>query len=173
MKSLFFDIETTIKIKLSSILDKLSQRHNRGEQADLDDGDNETCISTQILRMQKKQLINLKELLERYCNVLLIFGFNSAKNDLNLIKSFSLPVLVNESVIEPTVIKKAIQLIPFNLGDFQLLFIRNFPRGATSLGSFFKVYETSETKGFFPYEWLDHPRENADDRTSPLWCFLQ
>ena len=40
MKNLFLDIETTIKIKLGSILEKLTQRHNRREQADLDDGDN-------------------------------------------------------------------------------------------------------------------------------------
>ena len=48
MKNLFFDIEATIKNKLGSILEKLTQRHNRREQADLDDFDNETCTSTQF-----------------------------------------------------------------------------------------------------------------------------
>ena len=79
MKILFFDIKTTIKIKLGSILEKLNQRHNRTEQSDLDGCDNETCTSTQFLQIQKKQLIDLQEHLERYCNVLPIFGFNSAK----------------------------------------------------------------------------------------------
>ena len=37
MKKMFFDIETMIKIKLGSILEKLIQRHNRREQANLDD----------------------------------------------------------------------------------------------------------------------------------------
>ena len=46
MKNLFVDIETTIKIKLGSFLEKLTQLHNREEQADLDDCDNETCAST-------------------------------------------------------------------------------------------------------------------------------
>ena len=36
LKNLFFDIKTTINIKLGSILEKLTQRHNRREQADLD-----------------------------------------------------------------------------------------------------------------------------------------
>ena len=36
MKNLFLDIETTIKIKLCSILEKLTRRHNRTEQPDLD-----------------------------------------------------------------------------------------------------------------------------------------
>ena len=52
MKLLFLDIETTIKIKLGSILEKLTQRHNRREQADLDDCDNEICASTQFLQLQ-------------------------------------------------------------------------------------------------------------------------
>ena len=33
----------------------------------------------------------------------------------------------------------------------------NFLGGATSFGSFLMAYKTSETKGFFPYEWFDHP----------------
>ena len=53
MKNLFLEIEATIKIKLCSILEKLTQRHNRREQADLDDCDNETCASTQFLQIQK------------------------------------------------------------------------------------------------------------------------
>ena len=106
--------------------------------------------------MQKKQLIDLREHLERYCNVLPIFGFNSAKYDLNLINSYLLPILVNERNIEPTVIKKANKFISFKFGDIQLLDIMNFLGGATSLDSFLKAYKTSETKGFFPYEWFDH-----------------
>ena len=126
MKNLFFDIETTIKINLGSILEKLTQRHNRREQAHLDDCDDETCTSTQFLQIQKKQLIDLQEHLERYCNVLPVFGFNSAKHDLNLMKSYLLPILVNERNIETTVIKKANQFISFKVGDFQFLGIMNF-----------------------------------------------
>ena len=86
-----------------------------------------------------------------------VFGFNSAKNDLNLIKSYLLPILINERDIEPTVIKKANQFISFKFDDIQLLDIMNFLGGATSLDSFLKAYKTSETKGFFPYEWFHHP----------------
>ena len=132
MKSLFHDIETTMKIKLGSILEKLTQRHNRRDQADLDNCDNETCASTQFLQIQKKQLIDFQESLERYCNVLPVFGFNSEKYDLNLIKTYLLPILVNERDLEPTVIKQANQFISFKFGDIQLLDIMNFLGGATS-----------------------------------------
>ena len=136
MKNLFLDIETTVKIKLGSILKKLTQRHNRREQAELDDCDNEICTSTQFLQIQKNQLFNLQDSRERYCNILHVFGFNSAKYDLNLIKSYLLTILVNERDIEPTVIKKANQFISFKIGDIQLLDIMNFLGGATSLDSF-------------------------------------
>ena len=53
MKNLFPDIETTTKIKLGSVLEKLTQRHNRTEQGDLNDCDNEICASTQFLQIQK------------------------------------------------------------------------------------------------------------------------
>ena len=107
-------------------------------------------------RYKKNQFIDLQESLEGYCNVLPVFGFNSAKYDLNFIKSYLLPILVNERDIEPTVIKKANQFIPFKFGDIQLLDILNFLGGATSLDSFLKAYKTSETERFFPYEWFDH-----------------
>ena len=72
-------------------MEKLSQRHNRREHARFDmsqdDCDNEICASTQFLPIQKKQLIDLQESLERYCNVLPVFGFKGAKHDFNLIKS--------------------------------------------------------------------------------------
>ena len=138
-------------------MEKLTQRHNRREQADLDDCYDETCSSTQFSQIRKKQLIDMQEHLERHCNVLPVFGFNSAKYDLNLLKSYLLPILVNERNIEPTFIRKANQFISFKFGDIQLLVIMKFLGGATRLDSFLKAYKTSETKGCFPDEWFDHP----------------
>ena len=150
LKNLFPYIKTIVKIKLGSILEKFAQCHNRREQADLEYYDNEICASTQFLQIEKNQLIDLQESLQRYCNVLPVFGFNSAKYDLNLIKSFLLPILVNERDIEPIVFMKSNQFISFKLGDIHLLDIMNFLGGETSLNSFLKAYKTSETKGFFP-----------------------
>ena len=68
-----------------------------------------------------------------------MFGFNSAKYDLNLIKNYLLPILVKEQDIEPTVIRKVNQFILFKFGTIQLLDFMNFPGGATSLDSFLKA----------------------------------
>ena len=163
MKNFFFDIETTIKFKLGTTLEKLTQRHNGRELARFDlsqDGcDNDICASSQFLQFQKSQLIDLQESLERYCNVLPVFGFSSAKYDLNLKKSYLLPILANDLDIGPTVIKKANQFISFKFGDIQLLDM-NFLGGATSLDSFLKAYKTSQTKGFSPTNGLITPTKS-------------
>ena len=171
MKNLFLDIETTIKIKLGSIFEKLTQRHNRREQADLDDCDNDTCASSQFLQIQENQLIDLQESLEPYCNVLPVFGFNSAKYDRNSTKSYLLPILINERDIERTVIKKANQFISFKFGDIQPLDKMNLLGGATSLDSFLKAFKTSETKGFFPYKWFDYPDKMQNTELPPYDAF--
>ena len=88
-----------------------------------------------------------------------MFGLNSAKYGLNLIKSYLLPILVNVRDFELTVIKKANQFISFKFGDNQLLDIMNFLGRATSLDSILKAYKTSETKGFFTCEWFDPPEK--------------
>ena len=79
-----------------------------------------------------------------------MFGFKSAKNNLNLIKSYLLPILVNKRDIEPTVIKKATQFNSFIIGDLQLLDVMKFFGGATCLISVLKAYKTSETKKILP-----------------------
>ena len=57
----------------------------------------ELDLSNQFLQTQRTQLIDLQEQFERYWNVLPVSsGFNSAKYDLNSIKSYFLPILVNE-----------------------------------------------------------------------------
>ena len=96
-----------------------------------------------------------------------VFGFNSANYDLNLIKSFLLPILVNERDIELTVIKKVNQFNSFKFGDIQLLDNMNLLGGVKSLDSFLKAYKTSETKRFFTYEWFDHPDKMQNTELPP------
>ena len=136
-----------------------------------DDCDNEICASTEFSQIQNYQLIDVQESLERLCKVLSVVCFNSAKNDLDLIKSYLLPILVNERNTEPTVIKTANQFISFKFGDIQLLDIMNFFGGATSLDSFLKAYKTSETKKFFPYDWFDHPDKMQNTEIPPYDAF--
>ena len=132
----------------------------------------EKDLSTQLLQMRKNQINDLQAPFECYCNVLPVFGFNSAKYDLILIKSYLLPILVNDRDIEPTVINKANQFVPFKFGYIQLVDITNFLGGATSLDSFLKAYKTKQTKGFFPYEWFDFPEKMNNKELPPYDSFF-
>ena len=178
MKLKFLEIETAIKSKLSPTLESLNERRCRNhcvfefEDHCFEDDNEEKDASTQFLQMQKNQLIELREHLERYSNVLPVFGFKSGKYDINLIKSYLLPILINERNMEPIVIEKTNQFVCFKFGDFQLLDIMDFLGGATSLDSFFKAYKTAETKGFFPYEWFDCPQKMNNNELPPCDAFF-
>ena len=101
MKLKFIEVETAIEINMCAILEQLNQRRNQTEGLSnfVDDcivEEEKKKLSTQFLQMEKNQLIDLQEHFERYCNVLPVFGFKSAKYDINLIKSYLLPILVSD-----------------------------------------------------------------------------
>ena len=85
MKLKFLEIETAIKSKLTRTLETLNERRCRNQRVSefenhcFEDDNEEKVASTHVLQMQKKELIELQEHLERYCNVLPVFGFYSAK----------------------------------------------------------------------------------------------
>ena len=178
MKLKFLEVETAIKIKLTRTLESLNESRCRNqrdfefEDHRFEDDNEEKDASTQFLQMQKNQLIELQEHLERYCNVLPVFGFNSAKYHINFIKYYLLPILINERNMEAIVIKKANQFVSFIFGGVQLLDVMNFLGGATRLDSFLKAYKTAETKGFFPYEWFDCPQKMNNSELPPYDAFL-
>ena len=72
----------------------------------------------QFLRIQKNQLIDLTQHLERYVNILPLFGFNSGRYDLNWIKSYLIPYLIRDKEQEISVIKKANDFISFRFGVY-------------------------------------------------------
>ena len=85
MKLKFLEVETAIKCKLTRTLESLNERRCRNERVFefkeqcLEDDSEERDASKQFLQKQKNQLKELQEHLERYCNVLPVFGFSNAK----------------------------------------------------------------------------------------------
>ena len=148
VRSMFLEVEAEVKTRLSDISSKLeiisesqSKNSNKTEESN---------ASKNFLRHQQKQLFDLQCHFKNYVDTLPVFGINIGKYDLNLIKSYLNPHLLNDKAITPTVIKKANQFISFKLGDVQFLDIVNFLVGATTLDSFLKAYQSEETKGYFP-----------------------
>ena len=165
MSLIFHDMGQTIKRKLERVRAVINKK--RGTTAcsldlegktliETDNEHNETIAdSTQFQLTQENKSIELQDQLQRYVNTLPVFGFNSAKYDLNLIKPYLVPVLVNEKELQPAVVKTANQFVSFKFDNIQDLDITNFLGGATSLDSFLKAYKMNEIKNFSPYEWFD------------------
>ena len=101
----FTNIGTTIKEKLERITSTLNKRRrtfsptfhiDRDSAFDNEDEEvEEKDASTQFLSSHSINLFELQQHFERYANALTVFGFNSAKYDLNLIKSYPIPLIVN------------------------------------------------------------------------------
>ena len=178
MRTKFQDVERIVNQRMSKTFQELNERCENHPTENLEYEDEciedteETDMSTQFLRMQKNQLISLKQNLERYVNMLPVFGFNSGSHDVNLIKSYLIPYLINDKEAEPMLIKKANDFISFKFGDIQILDIMKFFGGATSLDSFLKAYKASEIKGFFPYEWFDSAEKLENEELPPYEAFF-
>ena len=171
------DVEGVVNERMSKFFQELNERcrnhptENFEYEDDCIEGTEKIDMSTQFLRMQKNQLIDLKQNLERYVNTLPVFEFNRGRYDLNLIKSYLIPYLTNDKEAEPMVIKEANDFISFKFGDIKFLDIMKFLGGATSLDSFLKSYKASETKGFFPYEWFDSADKLDNEELTPYEAF--
>ena len=102
MKLKFLEVETTIKSRLTRPLESINERGCRNqrvfefEDQFFENNNDEKDTSTHLLQMQKNRTIELQEHLERYCNVLRVFGYISAKYDINPFKSYLLLILINE-----------------------------------------------------------------------------
>ena len=177
MRTKFSSIEAIIRAQVNALWENLNKRKDQNASAfecedERVEEDDEADMSTQFLQMQKNQLLDLQQHFEPYVNTLPVFGFNSGKYDLNLIRSYLLTYLIHERDIQPTVIKKANPFVSLKFGDVQFLDILNFLGGATSPDSFLKAYKTSETKGFVPYEWFDSPEKLDATFLPPYYCFF-
>ena len=82
-----------------------------------------------------------------FINALPVFGFNSAKNDCNLIEPNLLPILINKRQIEPGSSKKQTKQF-FQFGDIQPLGKMNFLGGATIFNYFHESKQTFKIESF-------------------------
>ena len=118
------------------------------EDCSVETEEQDLSTTTPFLQTHQNQVIDLKQQFEHDCNLLPIFGFNSAKYDSILMTSYLLPILVNEGDLEPTVKMSDNSFISFKFSDSQLLDILNFLDGATNFDSFLKDFKTNDTKRF-------------------------
>ena len=106
MQSQFADITSAVCEKIEELSDQIIlEELGSTKWSALD------LSSRKFLNHRKRDLLNLQETLDNYLSTFPVFGFNSGKYDLNLIKSYLIPILIKEKGLQPRVIKKSIHLI--------------------------------------------------------------
>ena len=101
-----------------------------------------------------KVLSQLEEKLNAYIQELPVLGFNSGKYDLNASKEFLFPYLIKHQPVKFTV-KRNNNHMCIKTDSLKFLDISNYLAPGFSYDQFLKAYKCEQTKGFFPYQWLD------------------
>ena len=125
------------------------QRQRREEMADYED-----MLFEETQTSDNKALYELEENLHSYIQELPVLRFNSGKYELNATKEFLFPYLIETQPIKFTV-KKNSNRMCVKTDFLKCLDISNYLAPGFSYDQFLKAYECEQTKGFFPYEWLD------------------
>ncbi|KAI8515563.1 hypothetical protein Bbelb_063760 [Branchiostoma belcheri] len=105
-------------------------------------------------KLKKHYLTKMLEELEKHLRQIPVIGFNSGKYDVNAMKKFFLPSLL-ETQTNLRVIKKGNSYMSIATEDFNFVDLVNFLAPGFSYSHLLKAYECQEMKGVFPYEWMD------------------
>ena len=146
------EVEREQGLSFYRALDREREMQINNDQEDVDDGIE--VKSPEPLKRKEHPLKKLKNRLEEYQKELPVLGFNSGKYDLNAVKEFLFPVLVQNEEVQFT-IKRNNNFMCFKTKHLRFLDVTNFLAPGFSYDKFLKAYECTQTKGFFPYEWMD------------------
>ena len=117
----------------------------------------------------------LAEKLNAYIQELPVLGFYSNKYDLNAVKEFPFPYLIEQHPIKFTV-KRNSNHMCLKTKCLKLLDISNYVAPGFSYDQFLekklKAYKCEQTKGYFPYDWVDGLDKLEETSLPPHAAFL-
>ncbi|XP_019633364.1 PREDICTED: uncharacterized protein LOC109476787 [Branchiostoma belcheri] len=122
-------------------------------------------------KQEKRTLIRkLIGRLHHHLRQLPVIGFNSGKYDVNAMKKVFLPHLYTQQEnLRP--IKKDNSFMSIETDHLKFLDLVNYVAPGFSYPHLLKAYECHETKGFFPYEWMDDLRKLDHAQLPPAEAF--
>lgn len=123
-----------------------------------------------MINEEKKLSKKLKEEFESYCEQMICIGFNSAKYDINLIKSY----LVKHFRLDENgafVAKRNNVYSCISTNTFKFLDISLYLSPGINYSGFLRAFDVQESKGFFPYEFFDDIDKLSYDRLPPHEAF--
>jgi hypothetical protein len=119
-----------------------------------------------IFSLKLKSYKSLYAKLVRHCDQLPVLGFNSAKYDMNLIKSKLAAKLGMDTTQQAFVVKRNNSYSCISSESFKFLDVASFLAPGCSYDKFIKAYDCELTKRFFCYEYLSSV-EKLDETSYP------
>ena len=145
--------------------EQLEEEEEDSSEDELDDRDPESP------KMKSHPLVKIYGEMESYMSQIPVIGFNSAKYDLNLIKSCIAKYLNLHEDSGAFVIKKNNAYTCIAMNTLKFMDMSQFLAPGCSYAGFLKAYHVTEQKGFFPYEWFDDIAKLEDTALPPHECF--
>lgn len=115
----------------------------------------ENMLFGQEQTSDNKVLIQLEEKLNAYIQELPVLGFNSGKYDLNATTKFLFPYSSRKHHPIKFTVKRNNNHMYLKTNSLKFLDISNYLPPEISYDQFLKACECEQTKGYFPYQWLD------------------
>ena len=157
----------------------------------LEDKDPESLIARFVKTLEEKQEAIVKAMIQEYSypsdfemlpervqtnwkqwiEQVPVFGFNSGKYDLNMIKKYFVKAMGNRANNDIFVGKKENTYMFLTTPKFKFLDIKNYLAPGVSLDQWFKAYKCKLKKLVFPYEWLDDYRKLTHKGPIDYECF--
>lgn len=103
-----------------------------------------------LIKEEQKYAEKLKEEFEKYCQQLICIGFNSARYDINLIKSYLVKHLIPEKGNETFTVKRNNSYACISTPQFKFLDITQYLSQDINYSGFLCAFDVQECKGFFP-----------------------
>ena len=154
--------------RLNVQLDTERRQERRQRREEIDDC--EDMLFGEATTSDNKVLNELAEKLNAFIQELPVLGFNSGKYDLNAVKEFLFPYLIEHHPIKFTV-KRNSNHMCLKTKCLKLLDITNYLAPGFSYDQFLKAYECEQTKGYFPYEWVDGLNKLEETSLPPHTAF--
>ena len=168
------------KEKFKDAFDQLEKEITNPMRALLEDDDEDEFKLDAFLDDEELQEENdkeknvyhkLKDELDAYCRQTIVLGFNSAKYDVNLIKTRLAQTLQMDSPGEKFTVKRNNSYACLANDKFKFLDVTSYLAPGVSYAKFLKAFDVDENKGFFPYEWFDGPEKLQYSQLPPHAAF--
>ena len=130
------------------------EREGKEEKEYLDTEEMPKVTDPEPYKKKEHPLKKLRDRLVEYLGELPVLGFNSGKYDLNVVKEFLFPVLVQNEQVQFTISLNS-NFICLKTRHLRFLDVTNLLAPSFSCDMFLKAYECPHTKGVFRYEWMD------------------